>query len=320
LLQTGDWVECRAKRAVKKSKANKPVSPTTVVPEQKSNTTAGVEPSFDTTSKSLPLEPPRNRAPLLRAKPWRTVEPLTTVDPEDTPISIDLTGGKDVQTKPTKTSPVESVNVVKTRNSKNQQVDAPIKIGREKATVEKPPVINLAPLPAATPTETKSWSQRLADANADRKVLTRFLAFCLFLIAIVNVIPALNHFQTWWGMGESMPLPRWIYLQFFAGCIFLLYSVFLLQVQDWSALRGVSIAMLVLAFLFGAASTALLVADDGWIAGVLEIPYALSRTASMWCVIVVCLTTLISIWAGKESINWQRAERMLHEIMENSQR
>ena len=50
-------------------------------------------PSDDPQVTDLPLIFPRRSARLLRAKPWRTIEPLTDVDPEDvlTPIELDDT-------------------------------------------------------------------------------------------------------------------------------------------------------------------------------------------------------------------------------------
>ena len=107
LLRTGNWVECRAKRAIKKTEisnayatnysqqnaasdsveVNASVSPVQPV---KTSTESSLAPS-------LPLVAPTRPARLLRAKPWRTVEPLTSVDPEDvlTPIDLDDTRSPD---------------------------------------------------------------------------------------------------------------------------------------------------------------------------------------------------------------------------------
>ena len=99
LLRTGNWVECRAKRAIKKTnKANSKNSGTnefaTQTPELVSAaSTAPARPARSAQSvvnTSLPLASSRQTARLLRAKPWRTVEPLTSVDPEDVLTAIDL--------------------------------------------------------------------------------------------------------------------------------------------------------------------------------------------------------------------------------------
>lgn len=187
-----------------------------------------------------------------------------------------------------------------------------------KAAVTKPPVINLdiAPPSLESEVEKKSWEQRLQDANADRKMLTRFLAGCLLLVAIVNIVPAVYHWRSWALLAESMPLPRWIYLQIFIGAIYSTYAVFLMQINDWSALRSVSVAMLLIAFTFGIVSTGLLIGSS--FSSLLGIPYSLNRQAGIWCVAMLILATIMSYWAGKESSNWRRAELLLQDILRQS--
>lgn len=187
-----------------------------------------------------------------------------------------------------------------------------------KTAVTKPPVINLDITPPSLESEVekKSWEQRLQDANADRKMLTRFLAGCLLLVAVVNIVPAVYHWRSWALLAESMPLPRWIYLQIFIGAIYSIYAVFLMQINDWSALRSVSVAMLLIAFTFGIVSTGLLIGSS--FSSLLGIPYSLNRQAGIWCVAMLILATIMSYWAGKESANWRRAELLLQDILRQS--
>ena len=101
LLRTGNWVECRAKRAIKKKTAANAAdcdeqAPTTdpSFDESLVSPTSPIKPSSELPlSVNLPPVSPKRTARLLRAKPWRTVEPLTSVDPEDvlTPIDLDDT-------------------------------------------------------------------------------------------------------------------------------------------------------------------------------------------------------------------------------------
>ena len=97
LLRTGNWVECRARRAIKKTTIS---SADFAEHASASNSTVATgdepvptNPSIDSSAANehLPLDFPQRTARLLRAKPWRTVEPLTRVDPEDvlTPIELD---------------------------------------------------------------------------------------------------------------------------------------------------------------------------------------------------------------------------------------
>ena len=100
LLRTGNWVECRARRAIKKSEitSNPDFAEQPPASEQATNAAKDApvpsKPSIDSSpAENLPLALPQRTARLLRAKPWRTVEPLTCVDPEDvlTPIDLDDT-------------------------------------------------------------------------------------------------------------------------------------------------------------------------------------------------------------------------------------
>ena len=112
LLRTGNWVECRAKRAIKKSENGTRVNPAEKATSSDSMTkpvSTAFVPSVSSTNPprvvDLPLNFPRRTARLLRAKPWRTVEPLTHVDPEDvlTPLELDIASSSAVE-------PVEELN------------------------------------------------------------------------------------------------------------------------------------------------------------------------------------------------------------------
>lgn len=163
--------------------------------------------------------------------------------------------------------------------------------------------------------EDRNWEQRLTDANSDRKMLARFFALCLCFVAIVNMVPAIYHWYHWAQQADTNPLPRWIYIQIFVGALHLIYAFFLAQVPDWSAMRAVSVALLLMAFVFGIVSTGLLVGGTGDLSGYLGIPFALNRQACIWCVAMLCLATLMAYWGGKESANWQRAEHLLKDIV-----
>lgn len=165
--------------------------------------------------------------------------------------------------------------------------------------------------------------QRASRARDDRIVLARFFAICLCGIALINMVPAFNFWQNWReysggfaGRSQDAPLPRWIYLQIFIAAIHVMYAVFLVQINDWSSLRAVSIAMLVVAMAFGMVSTGILIGGyDGAVANFLELRgLALVRQASIWCVAMLCLSTLMSYLGGRESARWQRAEILLNEI------
>jgi len=198
----------------------------------------------------------------------------------------------------------------------------PPKPARRGAQPPKPPAVpaSFIELEETNPIleDEKSWEERLTKANSDRKILARFFALCLCLVAIVNMVPAIYNWYHWTQLTDSVPLPRWIYILVFVGAIHLMYALFLAQIPDWSAMRAVALAMLFMAFVFGIVSTGLLVGQQGSLSGFLGIPYALNRQASIWCVAMLCLATLMAYWGGKESANWQRAEYLLRGIVAQS--
>ncbi len=95
-----------------------------------------------------------------------------------------------------------------------------------------------------------------------------------------------------------------------------MYAVYLVQIPDWSALKTVSIAMLVVATLFGSISTGLVTGGgQGAVASFLELPLVMSYQASIWCVAMLLLSTLMCYLGGREALNWQRTEQLLREIV-----
>ena len=295
------------------------------------------------------VESPPRVPPVLQTRPWRQVKPLTEFEPS-TEISairleVDSSQGGEVDERSAaeglafqdseEPAVEQHSNSESAETSSSDQVDVEeLRISGIAALVETPPTINsgsvqvtspgnlvgssppiiqLDSTPAEVDVPQKSWEERLADANADRKVLSRFFAGCLLILAMLNIVPPMYHWNTWSQVSQTIPLPPWIYLQIFAGAIFAAYAIFLMQVNDWSALRSVSIAMLVVAFIFGVVSTGLLVGTN--VASALGVPFILNRQAAIWCVMMLLLATLMSYWAGKESNNWLRAEELLREIM-----
>ena len=91
-----------------------------------------------------------------------------------------------------------------------------------------------------------------------------------------------------------------------------MYAIFLLQVADWASLRAVSFAMLAIAMTFGLLSTGLIVGDgSGFVPKFLELEGSLVQRAGFWCVAMLCVATLASYLGGRESARWQRAEKLL---------
>jgi len=185
---------------------------------------------------------------------------------------------------------------------------------RERKSRETPEVIpTWDVVPASAPSI--PWEDRIRKANEDRVVLSRLLAASLCVLAIVNVIPALIFWYDWYCSIDQVALPRWVYLQCFIAAIYVVYALFQFQIPDWSAVRAVSITMLVIAFLFGVLSTGLLVGGGGGVlADFLGVSHTYLQRAAIWCVTMLCLATLVSYLGGREAANWRRSQQLMMEM------
>ena len=148
----------------------------------------------------------------------------------------------------------------------------------------------------------------------DHRTLARFYGFCLATLGFISLIPAVIMLIKI-NQGEVASVtPRWIYILMFVGAIHVVYAFYLSQVADWSALWAISILMLVATCLYALFSTAILL-DDGFgpVIRFLQLPVAQMRSASIWCLIGLCLSVLMSFLCGRESLQWKRNERIMIE-------
>ncbi|MCP4096250.1 MAG: hypothetical protein GY748_08410 [Planctomycetaceae bacterium] len=164
--------------------------------------------------------------------------------------------------------------------------------------------------------EGENWEERLTRANADRFFLAKLFAVGLVFVAGLNLIPVLTQLITWGDLFQVNEIPNWFFLQVSICLLNLLYAIFLFQINDWSAMRSVSVLMLVLAFIYGICCTGLLLGgNEGSVVTLLEISSVRIKQATSGFAVMLCLATLMSYWAAREASNWQRAEQVLKQIL-----
>ena len=182
------------------------------------------------------------------------------------------------------------------------------------------------PEPSKAPPRAEQKLNEVADGHliirqyerstADRFVLARFYSICVALTGIFNLIPAIYYWYFWGHNDIDLSLPRWIYLQIFVAGLHFIYSIYLYQIPDWSTLRTVAVAMLLFAMMYAIISSGLLLGSStGAIGQFLRIPNSLENQATIWCVAMLCLSTLISYLTGRESALWCRTEKLLNQII-----
>ncbi|MDC0284599.1 hypothetical protein OAK85_04515 [Mariniblastus sp.] len=169
---------------------------------------------------------------------------------------------------------------------------------------------------STNPNEGKNWEERLTRANADRFFLAKLFAVGLIFVAGLNLIPVLTQLITWGDLFQINEIPNWFFLQVAICLLNLLYAIFLFQINDWSAMRSVSVLMLALAFIYGICCTGLLLGgNEGNVVTLLEISSFRIKQATSGFAVMLCLATLMSYWAAREASNWQRAEQVLKQIL-----
>jgi hypothetical protein len=154
-------------------------------------------------------------------------------------------------------------------------------------------------------------------ADASRTLAVYQLAAALGLVALFSVAPAvwdvIEYLQ-----AEELDTPfvaRWALVLFFVGVVQLAYAVYLFQLPDWTSVWIVTMWLLALAFGYaGVLGLVLISQADGFLVG----PHGLQLAdklaggqAALWCLCMVSLATILAFFAGRMSVQWHKAERML---------
>lgn len=154
-------------------------------------------------------------------------------------------------------------------------------------------------------------SEERVTIHDDRRFLVHFFAVCVSLLGIAMAIPAGWY---WWDMANSdivAPLPRWVFLLLFVSGLHLVYSFFLFQLPDWSAMWAVSIVMVVLTAVYGFVSAGVWLDEGGGpIVQFLQVPTSFLRNAKIWTLVMLCLSGLCAYIFGREAIAWKHAARV----------
>ena len=155
----------------------------------------------------------------------------------------------------------------------------------------------------------------ISQRKKDFKTIARFYGACVGILGLVSLIPAIVMLVQIQQAEIGATTPRWIYLMMFVGGLHLVYSVFLMQIADWSALWAISILMLVASCVYGMFSAAIMLdAGYGPIVQFLQLSGAQVRSAGIGCLVGLLFSVPTSYMCGREALNWKRAEQKLIEI------
>ena len=154
--------------------------------------------------------------------------------------------------------------------------------------------------------------QRSTHLQRDRRFLARFYGLCLVILAACLLAPAVVYLANGRPL-DGARVPRWVYLAIFAGGLHLVYSLFLIQVPDWSTLYSVALFVLFTSCVYGVLAGALWMSQaDSVIESLLQLPYAMKSSALICLGIAFCLSALASFVFGRDALMWKRSFLRTH--------
>jgi hypothetical protein len=172
----------------------------------------------------------------------------------------------------------------------------------------------------AAPPRSPVAARRSLDDDASRTLGVYQLAAALVAAALFSVAPAV------WDLVEYIRIDdldapfvaRWALVLFFLGIVQLAYAVYLFQLPDWATVWVVTVLLLLMAAGYAAVLGMVLISDgDGLLVG----PHGLQLAdklaggqAALWCLCMVCVATILAFFAGRMSVRWRAAERVLQAV------
>lgn len=179
------------------------------------------------------------------------------------------------------------------------QCGAPLPLETSDRAVVVPP-----PLPS---------NARGYQADASRRTTVYQLAAALILASLFSLVPAVmdiaEHFRTIDSPGVS----RWVFLLLLAAIVQIAYTVYLVQMPDWSTVWVVSLVTLALAMVYAMLVGVLMLSGpQSEFVQLLGLEDQRSGNRAVgWCAIMLSLSCLLAYAAGQVSVRWYHACQVL---------
>jgi hypothetical protein len=147
----------------------------------------------------------------------------------------------------------------------------------------------------------------------DKRIAVYQLAAALIVAALFAVAPAV------WDVIDYLRFPDAVFVAHWAMALLLLcviqlgYGVYLIQLPDWSSVWVVTLFSLAMAALYAMVlGLTLLSSTDGALVRLLQLTDKVEGgKAALWSLCMASLFTLLAFFAGRMSVRWRKAERML---------
>jgi len=151
------------------------------------------------------------------------------------------------------------------------------------------------------------------EHDIQRRQTVYHLGIALMLTALFGAIPAVMDIVASLRALEPRGVASWAFALLLASAIQLAYSIYLVQLPDWSTAWVVSLVALVMATGYAMfLGIVLLARDDNLIIRYLELANTVyGNKAAGWCLIMLSISSLLAYFSGRISVRWRHAYDLL---------
>lgn len=132
------------------------------------------------------------------------------------------------------------------------------------------------------------------------------IAGSLALVGIVTMVPSGWSIVDYFRFEGETPISRWAWFLLFTGFLQIAYSVYVLQLPDFSTVWMTAIFLLVIATIYAMSLGMILLGGDP-VLGIFEVHVLLRNKAGLWLFLMLCMTGLVAYFCGRVSVRWQKA-------------
>ena len=144
-------------------------------------------------------------------------------------------------------------------------------------------------------------------ADRGRRQTVVYLAIWLLVITATSLVPAGLEIAERSKLDIWPGIPIWIHILILFAGIHVAYSIYLIQLPDWSTIWVVSIVTLIQAMIYAMLlGLSLLASIQSPLLSSLELTHRLrGGSISLWCVVMICLNSLFSYFGGRFGLSWR---------------
>jgi hypothetical protein len=139
------------------------------------------------------------------------------------------------------------------------------------------------------------------------------LAAALVAAALFSIAPAIWDIVEYVQIPESQFVARWALVLLLLGAVQIAYTIYLVQLPDWTSVWVITIYLLFLAAIYAAVLGLVLISSEsGLVVGTLQLADKLAGgKAVLWCLCMVGVSTILAFFAGRLSARWHKTEMFI---------